>query len=173
MSPRHDDAAASAALHRLLESLGNATGVLRDLREYLERMEARDRRFVRLILRAGLIFAVGMISAFVVTGCEVRQTDAAADSAKRAASDADALIADNRRLITRLEVVAVEAQRQGAAADRQQCRQIEALKTRLRAILYLAAAQRGGRQTTSLRSALRLLRRESCANLPNAEPVKP
>lgn len=166
MTPRDDDIAARAALHRLLENLGSATGVLRDLREYLERMEARDRRFVRLIARAGVIFAFGMVVALVVTSCEVRQTNAATQRA-------DDLVHDNRQLIRRLEVVAVQAQRNGAKADLRQCRQIEALKTRLRAILYLAAAQRGGRQTPSLHRALRLLRRESCAHLPNAAPVTP
>lgn len=166
MTPHHEDVAAQDALHRLLESLGNASGVLLELRIYLERMEARDRRFVRLILRAGLIFSIGMIVAFTVTSCEVRQTE-------RVTAHADDLIRDNRHLISRLEVVAVKAQQQGAEADRKQCRQIEALKRRLRAILYLAADRRGGRQTPSLRTALKLLKRESCMNLPNAEPVKP
>lgn len=171
MSPHHEDAAAQDALHRLLESLGNASGVLLDLRIYLERLDARDRRFVRLILRASVIFALGMIAAFVVTGCEVRDADTAASSAKRAAARADALISENRQLIDRLEVVAIDAQRQGAEADRKQCRQIEVLKGRLRAILRLAGAQRG--RTPSLRRALELLKEENCTDLPNARPVTP
>lgn len=89
MTPHYDDERAEAALHKLLESLGNATGVLLNLKDYLRALEARYRRLGHFVVRCIAIVGLGAVLAFVVVGFQIRQLENRGDRAEQSAARAD------------------------------------------------------------------------------------
>lgn len=89
MTPHYDDERAEKALHRLLESLGDATGVLLNLKDYLRALEARYRRLGHFVVRCIAIVGAGAVLAFLVVGFQIRQLEARGDRADRSADRAD------------------------------------------------------------------------------------
>jgi hypothetical protein len=89
MTPHYDDERAEKALHRLLESLGDATGVLLNLKEYLRALEARYRRLGVFVVRCIAIVGLGAVLSLIVVGCQIRNLEARGDRVDRAADRAD------------------------------------------------------------------------------------
>ncbi len=106
MSPREHDEHEEAVLHRLMESLGEASGVLHDidgklewteaLRKYLVLQEKRWRRFVERSKRIVLGVIVGFVISLVVLADAQRRAGTAATTAKSAAAKVKTLGLRNR-----------------------------------------------------------------------------
>lgn len=158
-------------LHRLLEGLGVSIEVLTDLESTLHEIEDRYIRFGRVVLVGGVIVAIACAAALFLGGLAMRSVIAAQDKATTAATRADFASArvkvvtlENRRLIKRLEEVAVDAQERGRRTDVEQCHEINALKTTIRGVLKL------GDQSKFL---IPRFRNKDCSKLPNMDPIRP
>lgn len=91
-----------AALHRLLEKLGEGSDVLRDLRGYLEALDAYYSattagllRRGRMLLRAAAIIGVGSVVALAITAKQVGKAAQLAQRADNAAARVEKIAAKN------------------------------------------------------------------------------
>lgn len=94
-----DDEEAQRILQTLMENLGEASGVLHGLGEYLEYMEDRGQRVIRKLIRAATILAVGFVAALFITGLAIDKANDEADNAHRQADRAAMAIKKNRLAI--------------------------------------------------------------------------
>lgn len=151
MTPdEHTEARAREALHRLLESLGDATGVLLDLRTYLEALDAyysdttqellvRGRR----LLRAAALIGFGVVVALGVSAAQQRNIEQAAMKADIAAADVKRVAVRNTLAIrvscTLLTNAILES---GAGGSGQPARTPAAKAQRANTELYIGAIVR-------------------------------
>lgn len=91
-----------AALHRLLEKLGEGTDVLKDLRGYLEALDtyysattAELLRRGRMLLRAAAIIGMGSVIALAITAIQLKQIEHSADRADVASKRVARIAAKN------------------------------------------------------------------------------
>lgn len=96
----HDER--ETALHRLLEKLGESSGILLELRDYLEALDAyydatttELRRRGVMLLRAAAVIGVGSVIALAITAAQVRSVERAASAADASAQNAARAAARN------------------------------------------------------------------------------
>jgi hypothetical protein len=151
-------------LQDLLEKLAeDDTGIVHVFKMYLAENEDRYYQFAKKMQRAWAITAAGMVLALLTGGYIVDQMREAATGARSATRELKSTVAENRELIKRLEIVAEEAQKNGGLATKMLCRKFEDFKVPVREVL----------RSTRSTQFLHLFKRESCEDLPNAQPVTP
>lgn len=86
-------------LQRLMERLGEASGILLGLREYLEFIELRAQRVIKRLLRAAAIMAVGFVVSLIIVGFAIDRAHRESERAQRQANRAEDSIEKNRLAI--------------------------------------------------------------------------
>lgn len=93
------DEEAQRILQKLMENLGEASGVLHGLSDYLEYMEDRGQRVIRKLLRGAIIITIGFVIALAITGVAINRANNEADNAHDQAERAEVAIQKNRLAI--------------------------------------------------------------------------
>lgn len=163
----HDPDKVQGALQDLLERVGDQVDVLRNLNIIADALEGRHLRLAKglvIMVAVATIFNVGALFWSENQVSEIHETqNEIQNTAEQSRKEARHFGSTNRSLIRRLERVAVQAQMNGARADRIQCREIERLKRPIRIVLREVEADR----------FLPLFKPKKCSALPNAKVVKP
>ena len=148
--------------------------------EWMSGLEEREEHRTQDYLRFGkkILLACGILALFVVlstfvAGLAFTRINSAATNAKNTASELRIYAAQNRLLIGRLDKLASEAQTNGAETDLRQCRDIENLKSQIRAVIKSSPRTTDPNREALRAAALKRFAARDCNNLPNSEIVVP
>lgn len=166
-------------LHELLESDGemsevqeHVVGLTIECYGYAIRTmkELRKRTTENRVLY-GICIALAIGGAYTYDGVRdaQRRSLVAAQSANDATHQLALFTAQNRILIARLDNVAKEAQENGRQTSRVQCREIEKVKSQIRAVISASPTLPADLRAQDLAR----FKRRACDKLPNSKVVKP
>lgn len=156
-------------LQRMMEDAGRKVDVLTTLHDDLAAVRAGYVRFSRKMLVIISILAAIAITALVLSYRLIDDVRVQGDKTSELTAGLTLITTQNRDLIAGLDRVAKEAQLAGARTSREQCSEIEKLKTAIRAVIRSSPQ---GRSAAADVAAARFARKR-CNRLPNAKPVSP
>lgn len=148
-----------------IESYGFAIRTMKELRKRTTEN--------RVLYGICILLAIGGAYTYDGVRDAQRRSLKAAQSANEATHQLSLFTAQNRLLISRLDSVAKQAQENGRETSRVQCREIEKVKSQIRAVILASPATGNAQQETLRAQALDRFKKRSCNQLPNAKVVKP